>query len=535
MVERGEQAEATAPSARERRAFWVVWLVLAAASIVPIWITRFLPLVDDPNHLSAVYIWHGLADPHSSLHRFYEPRVAPVSYFLHYFIAYAAAWLVGVEAGHKLALCVYVLGVPLAAALWCRRTGRSPWLSVLAFPLPYSFLWAFGFHPFNLGLAMMLLAVVAFDALFEQVRWQRLWMATALCTLCYLGHPIPLAMLGMAVPVLLVASGVTWRKLVAAAAGFAPAFLLLRWQAARTSKTPIDWRKVSGGHVLTFDRQEWLTRLDQFDDLVMNVVSGPLDTQLFRALLLCSVVMLLAALVRRRPAVEPRSPWASCRLLLYRYRSLALAAVMFAGYLTLPLHFGEPSPILIVSGRLAPAAFYFLLLSAAISARDVRRWLALTGVVISLVMAVHITGKYRKFARYMQPLPALVARCPADSDLLTANLEPHAFPQTTDMDPFRLLPAWVQVLHGGFAPDYWVRPIPFPFAVKRTMPTPTWLAPTPRPEHLAAAQCVVGHYLQQRPRGFKLIERVGDWSLYIRRKPRGPDAEPLDAGPETHP
>ena len=169
--------------------------MVACAS--PIWLVRFLPVLDEPNHLSAIFIWDALTDPASPLHASYALRIAPVSYLLHYGLAWSFAQLIGVEAAHKLVLTFYVAAWPLAAYLWCRASGRSAWLSLWTLPLAFSTCWSHGYHPFNLGMAAFLLGVVAHDRLLNAPSW-RIWSGAALASLgCYFGHPLPLALLAL--------------------------------------------------------------------------------------------------------------------------------------------------------------------------------------------------------------------------------------------------------------------------------------------------------------------------------------------------
>lgn len=503
---------------RERIALGALLALLSAAVLVPIWITRFLPLVDEPNHLSAIYLWHHLSDPRSSLHRFYELSIEPVSYFLHYFLAHEFAWVVGVEAGHKLALCLYVLGLPFAGLWWCRRTGRSPWLSLALFPLPYSYFWAFGFHPFNLGLVAFLIGVIAFDRLCERVTFGRTAFAATCALLCYLSHPIPLAMLGLALPVLLLSWRVRWQSLLASGLALLPSAAMMRWQSQRSATTGVDWKQAAGGTLFTLEPRQWLARLRLFDDFSMNVVAGKRDTQLFHALLIFGALLLLSSLLRRRSEPGTHEP-ASLRW-LRAHRSAALALVMLAGYLVLPEGFAGQVGILYVSGRIAPAVSLFFLLAPAIRAADPRRFLALASVPITLLLVLEIGSRYQQFARYMQPLPELLAQCSPDADVLTINMPPHALPQVSELAPFRLLPAWVQVVHGGYAPDAWDRPIPFPFRVTHPLPAPSWLDPRPQPEFLNAPyRCLFAHQLTSAlpGRGWRLAAQRGPWTLYRRK------------------
>jgi hypothetical protein len=205
---------------------------------------------------------------------------------------------------------------------------------------------------------------------------------------------------------------------------------------------------------------------------------------------------------------------------VYAHRGLAIALVMLVAYLVFPQDFSEPVGILIVSGRFAPVVMFFFLLSAPVPSRDWRRWLALPAIPIALIALLNVTTKYRTFAEYMRPLPRLVAKCDPHDDVLTLSMDPQTFPSVSELAPFRLLPSWVQVLHGGYAPDSWPRPIPFPFIVKQALPAPSWMGPQPAPQFLNGPyQCVLAHRLQQAlpHHQWKLRGREGEWTVYHRK------------------
>jgi hypothetical protein len=193
---------------------------------------------------------------------------------------------------------------------------------------------------------------------------------------------------------------------------------------------------------------------------------------------------------------------------------------MLLAYFVLPAGFDPPLGILTVSGRFAPAACFFGLLAAPIPKGDWRRFVSLPAVLIAVLALTNIAIKYRTFADYMRPLPELVAKCRREENILTISANPHWYAPTTGLAPFRLLPAWVQVLHGGYAPDWWERPIPFPFRVTHPLPAPSWVDPRPDPVSLRGPYgCVLTHRLTQTlPKDqWQLRASAGEWNLYRRR------------------
>lgn len=490
-------------------------VLVAAAAISPIWVSRFLPLDDEPNHLSALYIWRTLAsDPSSPLRAFYEASVHPVPYALHYLIAFALAALCDVETAHKLALCVYVLGLPLAASWLCRRTGRTQWLSFAVVPLAYTRMWAYGYHAFDIGLVPCLLGLAAFDAFWERASSARA-LSIALCTLgCYLGHPIPLLMLAGGALVLGLMHRAPLRAwLLAACAAALPTLAVLASQLARPEAAAVDWS--AGVRVLraTFD-YGLSARIKDLPRYAADAVGDRLDTHAWHAgAALCGLLLLGGVLLDRRPRRE------ALRATFLAYRLPVLGFVALAFYLTLPAHCSQPIDIWILAGRFAPFVCFFFALAPRLRPGTPQRWLALLWLPLAIGVPLHVAAHYRAFAASMRPLPQLVARCAPGEEILTVSMYPQTDPEVMG-SPFRFLSAWVQLLHGGgFSPNYWRRPIPFPFRVTRELAAPDWSEGHTYADFLPGPYgCVIGHHLPDpHPGGvFTELAREGEWSVYRR-------------------
>src|SRR5207245_3287411 len=114
-----------------------VFALAAAATLLPLWIGRYLPLLDYPNHLSIVFVWRHLDDPAWDFARYYQVHLVPLPYWVQYASVYALSIPLGVETAQKLFLGVALLSLPAGAALYARRLGRDPRLAIFAFPLAW--------------------------------------------------------------------------------------------------------------------------------------------------------------------------------------------------------------------------------------------------------------------------------------------------------------------------------------------------------------------------------------------------------------
>jgi hypothetical protein len=496
----------------ETRGFLAFFFLLSACAVAPIWVTRFLPLLDEPNHLSAIYIWASLSDPLSPLHAFYETRVAPVSYLLHYGFVYLFSKAVGVEAAHKITLSLYVLATPSAAYFWCRRTGRSPWLSLLTLPLAFSASWAYGYHPFNLGMAAFFWGVVAYDRLL--CGWSKwAWCSAMLSSVaCYFGHPFPLALLGTCVFVLWLVRGQKVRSAARTVSAFSPSLILLLWQARAASLASTAPGEALGDDFPVIDFERWLDRLLDLPQYAINPFSGSYDSILFLFFVILTIALWIGL------AIGSKRPYpVSIRATLVAYRGLWIMLVLLVLYLVLPEHLNEPVYMWIARGRIGPAIGFFLLLSPPLQHRSRGRWIVLIAALAALPLYFEIGRRYWAFGHHMKGMESVLEVCPPDEQVLTVRLGDNKV-SGFDVPVMRELSSWVQVVHGGYAPMHFDRPIPFPFIKKATLPAPYWTNHERFLFYLDPRRygCVVvyGKYRDFSGPSWKLTQSLGMWKLY---------------------
>jgi len=483
------------------RAFPYAASILCLIAITPIWTSRFLPLLDEPNHLSAIYIWRELSHADSPLHRFYDLRLAPVSYFLHYALSYLFSFVLGVELAHKLVLSLYVLSFPVAGWLWCRATGRTTWLCLTTIPLAYSVTWAHGFHSFHVGLAVCLFGVVAQDALLRAPGWPQVGLAAALALACYFGHPLPLVSLWLCTGLLWLTHRPGLRACGLSALSLVPSALMYGWQARATHVGAEGMRAMLGPHFPLLQLTTLTKRVLDFAEHAVNPVAGETDSRVFEVVLLGCLLLYAVGAAHRD-----------------RYRGLLLAAGMLGLYFVLPEHFYPPVYLWLARGRVAALAAFFLLLGPALRDDMRARWLALGVALIGACVPLQTALANWRFGQRMGAFERVVVACPADTQVLTVRIGGEdAITEGFDQPVFRQLPSWVQVVHGGFSPAQFPRPIAFPFAIKQSLPALHWRHHERYPHFLLPEVfgCVLTVNLELPEGGYRLARKEGEFALYV--------------------
>jgi hypothetical protein len=495
----------------ERSAFALLAALLSSLTVATVWVTRFLPQLDEATHLSAILIWRRLVDHDPVFEQFYELHVAPVAYSAHYGLAVLLAGVTGVEAAHKLVVSLSMLAMPVAAYAWCVRTHRSLWLSLLTFPFVFNSAWARGYHPFNLGMAAFIVSVVASDAYLERPTVGRVSLATLAVTVCYLGHPFPLFIFFSLLPVLLLVHRADLRRVLLAGVTALPSLALVAWQAHSAHVETGAAKNILGPTFPMLDPSVWLTRLLDVPRFAVDPLTANLDTRIGTGVFaLCAVLAIGCAWQERD---QQRTSWER----LFEYRGLLLAIVLLCEYLVLPDKFQKPVYMWMARGRIGPAIAFFAVLTPALRGSSLLR-VALLPVALALTLVpIQVASHYRAFGAEMSAMERLLARCPADQHVLSVSVGDRKHPDYVS-PVFDHLASWTQVIHGDFNPDSFARPTPFPFSFKKRLPASAahGYGPYRKAIDSGVYGCVLTHALRRKlPKTrFRLDAKEGQFCLY---------------------
>lgn len=502
----------------EQRLWFFCAFALSIAALIPIWSNRLLPLLDEPNHLASVFVLANYHAPWANLTRFYELNLRPVPYLLHFGIGWLFAHVAGAEFGHKVALSCYVLAIPCAGWVWCKRTKRSPWLALLTFPLAYSTSWAFGFHPFNSGLAAMLLALAAFDAFWERGGWACGAAAAISSFACYFGHALALVILCLCVGVLWIAHRWSWQRLTASALIILGPIALWYWQwsTARLRKSlgPGPWLD---GHFTSV----WQS-IRELPSRTLDTVKGDGDTAVFWVLAAVALVVGAHSVWLRRRA--PDGPNRTFRQWLFDLRTVPVILVMAAGYFGLPANMSRPFDWWFVAGRFAPVMAFFLFLVPIHPMRGAIRWVMVPAVAAGLWLPLYVSNRYAEFNDRAWPFVHMIERALPMTNVLYAELGDPSDPAVNEK-PYSQAPSWIQAIHGGFNPAGFTLVFDNgPYGRREVLPAPRACVPCFHPRFLVGYQHIIlrnepRDHLLLDPRTWRRAHKEGAFTMYDRAAP----------------
>lgn len=136
----------------------VFFSVCAVAALTPLWLGKYPPMVDVPQHAAQVALWQQLAAPQSKLHALFELNYA-TPYLVGYALTRAVAEVSSVLVGMKVTLSLAVLGLAASLHVLMRQAQRPVWWSLAGLVLAYNVNFHWGFFNYMvaapLGLLMM--------------------------------------------------------------------------------------------------------------------------------------------------------------------------------------------------------------------------------------------------------------------------------------------------------------------------------------------------------------------------------------------
>jgi hypothetical protein len=445
-----------------------IFVALFVCTLVPLWAPRFLPLLDLPDHLDAIAIWHRYHDRSWGYSKYYNLNLIPVPYWGYFLPVHLLAYLMPVEVANKLYLSAYALLLPLSVVMLARQMGRSRWLALFAFPLVFNMNFSYGFITFCAGVVVLTFAIVALDRFLDAPTGRRGLALALLSLLLYSTHVLPWMFFGVASLVLACCHGWHPRRIAAAFALELPSLLLALYgfHASANGTTAVQ----TGPLAYAAKGEEVLNRLQ---DVPLRVLTGWPDNRPYWILIALALVWLALLLSARADAQDSD---AGRHGFAYRLELLVLLAV--AAYLFLPMHLLQPVDLWMIGGRFLTlvALFGALLPHGGVSGRR-RLWLVpvvLLSVYYPLTLARkwlqfdHRAASFRRLMRHVERGASTLVLVQGDGTDASADY---------DAVPYLQFHAYAQYLAGGYDP--WALPTGFPFYTKpgAGLPAPRWKHP----------------------------------------------------------
>jgi hypothetical protein len=441
--------------------------LLCALTILPLWVSRYVPLLDYPFHVSQIFILRHLRDPEWNLARYYEPNLVPLPYWLEYATTYALSLVMPVESAVKVFTAASLLGLPAAVALYCKQLGRDPLLAVFCFPLAWNFSTEFGFLAYIGGLPLLFVSLYALEKNAESPSPRRAALATLLALSLYFSHILILFCVGVLGGLLLpfFVRPLSPRRMLVAVFPLVPAVLLsgaafLGSRRIGSAAAPHTGRGLFDFEGVYNRPKDSLVHLGK---ALIDILPCSLDAAVLALLGLC-VLLLLFVQTRKKGEAAPGAAGLS------RWRAPALFFASAALYFVLPRSLLRPLYWWGVSARVAVIAAVLLLLCVPGRLTGVARLIVLAGGLLSAVFLVDVSLHFHRFGVRARDFDALLAEVPPGKRVLPLFFL-RGDPDVS-VNAYNHFGAFVQLQKGGYVPEN--PTLDFPVRARHRLRAPPW-------------------------------------------------------------
>ena len=158
--------------ARDKKATFCVsiFVILTIACQIPLWIGKYLPGLDIPNHIAIASVILHYSDPAFAFSNYFQIDSQLSPYLLLYYSLAAMGKITSVETAMHIWVAGFALLLPISVAYALRAFDRSPAYAILSFPFVYDFHFISGYVAFRSSLVLMLFALAAIKLNLERPR-----------------------------------------------------------------------------------------------------------------------------------------------------------------------------------------------------------------------------------------------------------------------------------------------------------------------------------------------------------------------------
>jgi hypothetical protein len=462
-------------------------LLGAALMAVPLWVGRYLPLLDLPQHLAlaTVLLRHG--DPAWVLGPYFEAQHGELTpYWTHYLALEGLGQVLSMDAASRVFATAYVLALPWAAMALLRALGRPPALGLLSIPLALNANFYYGFLAYCAGVVLMMwtLALVAREM--DAPRTSRAPAIAVLAAALFFTHVQPFAFLLLGAAMLVPFGDAPWWKRVLRTWPLGPAVvgLFLPWLYLATTPQPGVERYFPPIGTPGARFQDLGDRVRGFPDAVAGSYQDGSDGILLGAV---AVALIAGARARETVAIVP----------MRRAVALLLAALVCYGTLPVAIQ-GQWN----IAQRFAWLAA--LLLPFAL--RQAPRWLPAATVALAAATAANAARQHVRFEREAAPFDRALAAIAPGSRVLGLTYDPKG--RVLERWPYLHFEQYAVVRGGGMAAHSFAANAPLPVRLRtgaRLPASEVW-----------------------RPHHFRYHDHGRYFDYFLVRDPGG-DADPLRA------
>lgn len=481
-------------------------LLASALMAAPLWVGRFVPLLDLPQHLAITTVLLHHRDPAWQLAAYYEPQRGELTpYWAHYLAIEGLARVMPVDAAGRVFLTLYVLALPWAAMALARALGRPASLGLLAAPLALNANLYYGFIAYCWSVVVMMWALAVLARQLDAPRPARAGMLGVLAAVLFFTHVQSFAFLLLATPILIpfFGHGPPWRRALRAwPLGLATIAVFIPWLYLSTTPQPGVERYFPPLENLRPKYEDTFNRLVGLPDAVAGSYQDGSDTWLLGAWLIAVVA---AWWTTRNDPAAGREHRAEAALLVAALACYFLLPVSIQGQWNIAPRFAWVAALLLpFLGRRTP------------------RWLPAAALALSAATAANAAWHHARFDREAGPFDRALAALPPGARVLGLIYDPTG--DVLTRWPYLHFEQYAVVRGGGMAAHSFTANAPLPVRLRpeARVPAPgVWWPHEFRYDehgrsfdHFLVRERTGGDALQPAPGTLEEVFREGVWRVY---------------------
>ena len=419
-------------------------LLASALMAAPLWVGRFLPLLDLPQHLAlaTVLIRHG--DPAWQLAAYFEPQRGELTpYWAHYMALEGLGRVMSVDAAARVFLTLYVFALPWATMALARALGRAPSLGLLVIPLALNANLYFGFIAYCWSVVVLLWALALLARQLDAPSARRAGGLALLAGVLFFCHVQSFAFLLLAAPVLAFCTEGRARRLLRAWP-LLPATLILFVPWLYLSTTP---RPGADRYFPPLDDprpkyEATLARLTGLPDAIAGAYQDGSDDWILAA---WAIAVAAAIVVGRHAETTPVAP------------VLALTGAALACYFVLPVS---------IQGQwnIAERFAWTAALLSPLLARKAPRWAPVATIALAAVTAGNAAWHHARFDREAEGFDEALASLPRGARVMGLIYDSRG--AVMQRWPYLHFEQYAIVRNGGYAAHSFAANAPLPVGLR---------------------------------------------------------------------
>lgn len=183
------EPEVTSRYCDSKAAGVALFIMMLVACAAPVWVADYFPSQNGPWYLLAAHVMEQYDNPDQNYSDVYVRHWHPIPHMSHTFLMYAFNHVLPVLTAQKMAITVYVVGLPLSIFYFLSVAApQRRFLGFFAFLMVHNYTFYRGYHNFSLSIPCYFFALGYWLRHKDSFGWKQVLLMAPLISATYLSH-----------------------------------------------------------------------------------------------------------------------------------------------------------------------------------------------------------------------------------------------------------------------------------------------------------------------------------------------------------